>query len=404
MRAFHIHEEFLDTAVHMRAIIMLVGAAALGTLSGCGGLPKGGPPVSSFDKTSVARSAPALSYALLDVTEANCAALVDRPMQSLQQTFSLSGPPLAPVVGVGDVVSVTLWEAGPGGLFSTPAIGVGGEVQVGARGATLPEQTVAADGTIAVPYAGRLKVLGLQPPEVEQLIVQSLRKKAVEPQAMVAIRSSDANSVTIAGDAVAGARSTLGAGGDRVLDVIARAGGLRVAANDVFVRITRDGRTVGLSYNDLLVRPDENVYLRGGDILTVVRRPQTFTALGATGANAVVAFDSDRLTLEEAVGKVGGLQDQRANPAAVFLFRFEPVELIRGVAPDKVEASASGKVPVIYRVDLKNPTSYFCARQFAVADKDIVYVANASLNELQKFLNIIGSVLAPVATGVTLAR
>ena len=105
---------------------MLVGAAALGTLSGCGGLPKGGPPVSSFDKTSVARSAPALSYALLDVTEANCAALVDRPMQSLQQTFSLGGPPLAPVVGVGDVVSVTLWEAGPGGLFSTPAIGVGG--------------------------------------------------------------------------------------------------------------------------------------------------------------------------------------------------------------------------------------------------------------------------------------
>lgn len=385
--------------------MMLFGVVALGgNLSGCAGLPKGGPPVQSFDSRSIARSAPALSYALLDVTEANCAALADRPPQSLQQTFSPGGPPRVPVVGVGDVIAVTLWEAGPGGLFTTPAIGIGGEIQVGARAATLPDQIVAPDGTITVPYAGRLKVTGLQPSEVERLIVRSLDKKAIKPQAMVAIRNSGANSITIAGDAVGGARMTLSPGGDKVLDVIAQAGGLRVAANDVFVRLTRNGASAAMSYNELLAHPDENVYLRGGDILTVVRRPQTFTALGATGANAVVPFDSDRLTLEEAVGKVGGLQDQRANPAAVFLFRFEPASLVRSVAPDKVEASATGKVPVIYRVDLKDPASYFCARQFAIADKDIVYVANARLNELQKFLNIIGSVLAPVATGVTLSR
>jgi polysaccharide export outer membrane protein len=139
-------------------------------------------------------------------------------------------------------------------------------------------------------------------------------------------------------------------------------------------------------------------------VLTLLRNPQTFTGLGATGANGVLPFDSDTLTLEEAVGKIGGLQDNRANPAAVFLFRFEGADVVRAVAPEKVVPAVQGPVPVIYRLDLKDPGSYFCARQFAVADKDIVYVANARLNEVQKFLNIIGSVLAPVATGVTLGR
>ncbi len=385
--------------------MLLVGFFVLGGgLSGCAGLPKGGPSVGSFDTKSVARSAPSTSYALVEVSEANCAALTDRPATSLQQTFTPGAPPRVPVVGVGDTLAVNIWEAGPGGLFSTPVIGVGGEAQVGARAAVLPDQVVAPDGTIVVPYAGRLKVAGLQPAEVEQLIARSLKGKAVEPQAMVAIKASGANSVTIAGDAVGGARMTLTPSGDKVLDVIALAGGLRVQASDVFVGLTRDGRSASMSYTALLAHPEENVYLRGGDVLTVVRRPQTFTALGATGANAVIGFDSDRLTLEEAVGKVGGLQDQRANPAAVFLFRFEPAALVRRVAAEKVAPSASGRVPVIYRLDLRNPASYFCARQFAVADKDIVYVANASLNELQKFLNIIGSVLAPVATGVTLTR
>ncbi|MEN3950809.1 polysaccharide biosynthesis/export family protein [Iodidimonas sp. SYSU 1G8] len=358
----------------------------------------------SFDTASIAQPAPSTRYALVDVDEAVCGALAVRPEVSLRESFHAASPAPVPTVAVGDVLAVTMWEAGPGGLFSTPAMTLGGEAQIGARSAVLPDQTVAPDGTISVPYAGRLKVTGLQPAQIEQAIIAALKDRAVQPQAMVAVRSSSANSVTVAGDAVGGARLTLAVGGDRVLDVIAQAGGLRVAAHDVFVRLTRGGETASMSYNALLAQPEENVFLRGGDILTVIRNPQTFTALGATGANGVVAFDGDRLSLEEAVGKVGGLQDQRANPSAVFLFRFERAETLRSIAPGKIAPAADGAVPVIYRLDLKNPASYFCARQFAVADKDIVYVANAQLNELQKFLNIIGSVLAPVATGVTLSR
>lgn len=384
----------------VKFVVGFLGTALV--VSGCGGLPKAGPSASRFDYDSVARSAPSTGYALVDLDEATCGTLAVRPESSLLGSFGPSVPRPVARIGVGDVVAVTLWEAGSGGLFSDQQIVPGAPSQAAARAAAIPDQVVAPDGTLSVPYAGRLKVAGLQPAEAEELIVRALKGKTVEPQAMVAIRTSGTNSVTVTGDAVGGLRATLTGAGDRVLDVIALAGGLRSPANEVFVRLTRDGHTSSMAYTDLIASPAENVYLQGGDVVAVNRNAQSFTALGATGANGVLHFDGSRLTLEEAVGKVGGLQDQRANPAAVFLFRFEGADMVRSVAPAKVASSAEGPVPVIYRLDLKNPASYFCARQFAIVDKDIVYVANAPLNELQKFLNIIGSVISPVATGVTL--
>lgn len=386
--------------LRVKFVVGLLGTALV--VSGCGGLPKSGPSASRFDYDSVARPAPSTSYALVDLDEATCGALAVRPEPSLLGSFGPSVPRPVPRIGVGDVLAITLWEAGSGGLFSDQQIVPGAPSQAAARSAALPDQVVAPDGTLSVPFAGRVNVAGLRPAEAEDLIVRALKGKTVEPQAMVLVRTSGENSVTVTGDAVGGLRITLTGAGDRVLDVIALAGGLRLPANEVFVRLTRGQTTTTMAYADLIANPDENVYLQGGDVLAVTRNPQTFTALGATGANGVLNFEGSRLTMEEAVGKVGGLLDYRANPAAVFLFRFEGADVLRSVAPTKVAGSAAGPVPVIYRLDLQNPGSYFCARQFAIADKDIVYVANAPLNELQKFLNIIGSVIAPVATGVTL--
>jgi polysaccharide export outer membrane protein len=39
------------------------------------------------------------------------------------------------------------------------------------------------------------------------------------------------------------------------------------------------------------------------------------------------------------------------------------------------------------------------ARAFQVRNNDILYVANAPMTEVQKFLTVIGSVVGPVASG-----
>ena len=54
--------------------------------------------------------------------------------------------------GIGDVVSVTIFEAAAGGLFIPTEAGVRPGNFV-----TLPDQTVDNDGNISVPYAGLVK-------------------------------------------------------------------------------------------------------------------------------------------------------------------------------------------------------------------------------------------------------
>jgi polysaccharide export outer membrane protein len=299
-------------------------------------------------------------------------------------------------IGVGDTVTVTIWEAASGGLFSTASID---RMTPGSRTATLPEQEVAQNGTIQVPYAGRIKVSGLRPAEVETRIVDELKGKAIEPQAVVTIARNRNNTVTVTGEVTNGALVPVSGKGDRVLDVIAASGGIKAASHESFVRLTRGERTASVPFNTLLADSRENVYVRPGDVLTVVREPQKFTAFGGTGRNELIPFDAAGMTLEQAIARAGGLLDFRADATGVFLLRFEPAQLVAELLPERQGQIDSAFVPVVYRLNLRDANSYFLARAFQMRDKDIIYVANAPLTEVQKVLQVIGSITSPIVGG-----
>ena len=147
-----------------------------------------------------------------------------------------------------------------------------------------------------------------------------------------------------------------------------------------------------MPYNTLLSNPQENVYVRPRDVITVVREPLTFTAFGSTGKNASVPFETASLSLEEAIAKAGGLLDNRADPAGIFLLRFEPTKLAAAIAPNRPLPSSGNLIPIIYRLNLREANSFFLARAFAVKDKDILYVSNAPTDPVQKFLGMVGTV------------
>jgi hypothetical protein len=79
-------------------------------------------------------------------------------------------PPPRITLGIGDVVSVTIFEAEPGGLFipSEPGARPGNFV-------TLPDQMVDSNGNITVPYAGTIRAVGRTPSEVQQAITEALK-------------------------------------------------------------------------------------------------------------------------------------------------------------------------------------------------------------------------------------
>ena len=95
---------------------------------------------------------------------------------------------------------------------------------------------------------------------------------------------------------------------------------------------------------------------------------------------------------------MGGLRDDRANPRGVFIFRMEKPAALSSLTTPVVPPNADGRIPVIYRLDLRNPVSFFTAQHFAMRDHDIVYVTNAPVADLQKFVNIIGAAVYPIVT------
>jgi len=376
--------------------ILVLAAAAM--LADCSALPSAGPLASDVESQEAPAGALG-GFVLVDVNERVASITSSQPRESFKRVFTNGRPAPDLRIGISDSVVVTIWEAAAGSLFS--ASPTERSLSAGSRTATIPEQVVARDGTIEVPYAGRLKVAGLRPAEVEEEIVRALAHKAIEPQVVVTISRNLSNAVSVGGEVANGARVPLTTKGDRILDAIATAGGIRIPASDAFVRLTRGQRTVSVAYNAILAHPQENIYVMPGDVITVVRDPQTFTAFGGTGRNAQVPFDAAGITLEEAIAKAGGLLDYRADPAGIFLLRFEPTPLVAQLAPGHTLPSQGNLVPVVYRLNLRDANSFFLARSFPMQDKDMLYVANSASDPLQKALGLFSTVVAPATLGAS---
>ena len=374
-----------------RALLLGAGVAAL---AACSTVPSGGPSRQAVIDSGSRANSPFLLVPISDFAIQN---LSQFPGPSLYGKFGDYRGALEQRIGVGDTVGITVFEAAGGGLFSQASSGGAS----GSHTAVFPKQIVQQDGAITVPYAGRVKVDGLTPQDVERSIVDKLTGKAIEPQAVVSLSKNIATSVTVGGEAVQGARVPLTARGDRLIDVVATAGGIVTPANETFVELTRGGRTVRVPFQTLLSDPRENIFARPGDTLTLVHYPLTFTSIGATLQNAVLNFDAAGISLEEAIGKSAGFADDRADPGGVFVLRYEPVAVARAYPGLTPQQAALNLVPVAYLINMRDPRSLFLARRFSIHDKDIVFVSNSPYSDLAKVLGLVEAVASPAIQGAS---
>jgi polysaccharide export outer membrane protein len=388
-----------------RALNLFIALNAALPMSACGVIPRDGPTTNAVIEAGRQETPP---FAYVKVDDRVVTALADWRPASLHAHFGDYRTPGDQRIGIGDSIQVTVWEAAGGGLFSAT---VGDSLQTGSHSAVIPPQVVSHDGSITVPYAGRVHVAGKTPPEVEQVIVERLTGKAIEPQALVTLTTNISNTVTVTGEVTAGARIPLSARGDRLLDVIAAAGGIRVPARESFIDLSRNGKTVRVPFQSLLTNPKENIYARPGDVLTVIQDKLTYTTVGATGQNAVVPFEQANLSLEEAVAKSGGILDDRADPEGVFILRYEPAAIARNYQTLSPALAEAGVIPVAYHINMREPSSLFLARRFEIRNKDILFVSNSPVADLRKVLMIVGMVTQPfysaayvVATGSRVLR
>lgn len=352
--------------------------------AGCA-MPASGPSAAQVnDETGVRLS----DYTIINIDQNVVRAMAQYRRPSLARAFS--GTPNQPAnkVAIGDVIAVGIWEASSGGLFSQgDSSGVGGGVN-----SQLPPQPVDQNGRITVPYVGPIKVAGLSTREIEKTIQKQLSNKALDPQVLVGVTEHRGSSVTVSGDIARPGRVPLQTGAQHLLDVVSLAGGPTAPAYETFIRLTRAGASETVLMADVVANPRENLYLTAGDSVYVTKLPQSYVVLGAALRSAEVPFGLEHLSLAQAVGRVGGLNDIRADASGVFVFRYEDPAVVALLRPDLAEHYAGSRgVPVIYRADLRAPDTLFSIQAFQIRNRDLIYIANADSTQLLKFLQLIGA-------------
>lgn len=368
--------------------------ALAGSLAACATLPASGPTAGEI-KRRVNSSSNTIGFRIADITAPVLADIetkadaVDRLAPTLA---SLAAEGRNDVVGAGDVLAVGIFEVGVS-LFGGGGGDVGQMYDPAARNVNFPAIVVDRQGAISLPYIGRLEVAGHTPAEIQEMIVRGLRGKSQSPQAVVTVRSNLSGTVYVGGDVRKPGRFELTLQRERLLDAIALGGGATYSSEDTLVRFNRGNQTLEERLGRIRSGAADDLVLIPGDRIELIKRPRSFIVLGATTRVSQVAFETGDLSLAEAVARAGGPQDERADPSAVFLFRYDPI----------AQATANGQ-PVIYRLNMMEPMSYFLAQKFAIRDKDVIYIANAAANRPAKLVNIINQLFTPFVTARVLTQ
>ncbi len=371
---------------------------ALGLLAGCNSfLPESGPGLRAVTQTAAMPAQDLghphdLPYALvrLDASTMPVLTSADTPA-AFAEAASVPAPAADGRIGIGDDLGITIFESGSGGLFipADPGTHPGNFV-------TLPAQQVDRSGNVSVPFAGALHVAGRTPAEVQRVIQTRLANRALEPQAIVTILNRRAGAVSVLGEVGGATHFSLDPGGEHLLGAIARAGGPRFPSYETVVTLHRGSSVQRALLSEVASHPEQDITLQPGDSIFLSHEPRYFLALGAIGQattlgpiNRRIAFDDGKLSLMDGLAKAGGLQDDRANARAVFVYRYEPRDVLVREGVQVPPGPADVPVPTVYLADLADPAGFFYASRFPLRAQDVLFASNAPSTDIAKFMALI---------------
>src|SRR5215469_11850597 len=359
-------------------------------------LPANGP--ASYDvKSERAYEPDSLPYAVVRVTP-QAEGIIAEYNPRISGTFPDRRTPKELRFGIGDIVAVSIFESSSGGLFIPPEASVRPGNFI-----ALPNQPVDTKGNINVPYAGRpILAKDKTPDEVQAEIIDALKDRAIDPQAVVTLVEQRTSLISVLGDVNNPSRFPATPEGEKLLDVLTRAGGPKSQGYDSWVIVERDKKRGLAPFGALIYEPSNNIWIHPHDTIYMYREPQTFVVFGASGTQGLFNFDAWRLSLAEALAKAGGLVDLQADPASVFLYRGETRELAArlGVNCDRF---AGPIIPIVYQINLRDPAGYFLATRFQMRNKDVLYASNNPTVDAAKAMTFFRLTVATANDPITTA-
>jgi len=371
-----------------RTILPLAIVAILG---GCSTLPRDGPSGASVNAGATTASALG-SYALVPLTYEVTERMKQVPPQFFGTLAAGSSDQPADVIGEGDTLAISIFD--PSGSLFGGTLGSGSSssrtnTTLSGGNQALPGAVVDRSGSVAIPFGGQVRVQGLTSTQAASAIRRSLVGKVANPQVLVSIAGNASNTVNVLGDVRQPGRAPLGVNSDRILDVIAAAGGSARTTDDLTISIQREGQTYTAPLSAVTTEFGENVRLQRGDVVNVQYKPRRFSTFGGLNAVAQVDMPAGPMTLTGAMSKVGGLNTNTANARRVLIFRFERPEVAQALGISQ-PATPRG-VPVVYELDFSDAANVFAATNMQVMPEDVIYVPLAGAAEMRKFFEVVQS-------------
>jgi len=348
-------------------------------VAGCG-LPRSGPSKAEIFEGSVQRQGDAF---IVTVNGRVTRATGVVPALGFSSAFMTAGIVGSDTIAPGDTLGLTIFDNVDDGLL----------VPEGAPSALLEEVQVDGSGFIFVPYAGRIRAAGNSPETIRRLITEKLESQTPDPQVQVRRLAGDGTTVSVTGGVGAQGVYAIERPTRTLSSMLARAGGISIPTEIAQVTVIRGNQKGKVWFQDLYQNPQLDIALRGGDKILIEEDARSFTALGATGTQNRVVFESQNISAIEAIAQVGGLSTSLADPTGVFVFRNEPQEIANQVLG---RSDLQGTQRMVYVLDLTAPTGMFEARDFLIRDQDTVYVTEAPYVQWTKVLSALTGTISTV--------
>ncbi len=277
--------------------------------------------------------------------------------------------PQSYVIQPGDSLLVTVWDHPE---LTTPA----GTQQAAASNGRL----VYPDGTMFYPYAGTIKAAGMTIEELRSTLTTRLSKYLRNPQLDVSVVGSGGQ-VALEGAFNNTAPQSLGTV-PLTLSKAVGAGGINVEQADLSgLTLIRDGRRYNIDMDALHRRGNSgDIYLKPGDRLYLPfnDRKQVYV-MGEVLRPQALTFKTSDMSLTQALGRVGGLNQITSNGDAVYV--------IRGIDAANLAAQASPGAATVYHLRAKSPAAFASASSFSLRAGDVVFVGPAGITRWNRFLS-----------------
>lgn len=284
--------------------------------------------------------------------------------------------PDSATIAAGDSIAITIWDNEENSLLTSAQ----------QKSVQLTQVTVANDGTVFVPYVGKVEVRGRSADQARERLQEALATALPSAQVQVAVAPGRQNTADLVGGVAKAGSYPIPDRSFSVLSLISQGGGVNSALANPIVKLVRGGKAYGISVERLFAQPSLDISLRGGDKVIVEDDPRQFLALGAAGKQTTIAFPQDKVSALDAVSLIGGVNASRANPKGVLILREYAGKQVRG------DGRGPDRSRVVFTVDLTSADGLFSARNFQIASGDLVLATESPVTSTRTVFGLIGQI------------